>query len=384
MTESRPIYLAYRGFRLRSHWKNEDAYDAAWGRKSLLGATLMNNEPRESILSLALLFASVAILAPLASTQQCSYNLENLPFDSIYSRGSYQCTDYDKNTGTCATAKFSHDNIGGGIPDSNSYGDGSNVCPLNGGSVACAEVGNPNCGHELLATLGNKPEEGSKIQPSYERLQVSKPVDFNRDIYYRNKLEFSLDAGWLPINIPFPFDFMLGADYNTYPLKYTLVPIVASLRWQIGDIRGPSILRGNWDVEFTGGVIAIPRGPETRYFSYIMGMRRNFVPRNSRAAPYFDWRAGLGNIDAKGPLGVPYAQGQDFTFTLSMGSGVRYNFNPRYAISAGLNWMHISNANLSEGNGKPDWGIRNYGINVYGPIFGIDIQLRRHQRNSVQ
>jgi hypothetical protein len=38
---------------------------------------------------------------------------------------------------------------------------------------------------------------------SEERVPVSKPADFNRDIYYRNKLKFSLDGGWLPINIPF-------------------------------------------------------------------------------------------------------------------------------------------------------------------------------------
>jgi hypothetical protein len=112
-----------------------------------------------------------------------------------------------------------------------------------------------------------------------------------------------------------------------------------------------------------------------------MGMRRNFVPRNWKATPYFDWRLGLGNIDAKGPLGVPYAQGQDFTFTLNMGSGVRYNFSPRYAFTAGLNWMHVSNANLSEGPAG-HWGVRNYGINVYGPMLGIDVQLRRNRRPS--
>jgi hypothetical protein len=45
--------------------------------------------------------------------------------------------------------------------------------------------------------------------------------------------------------------------------------------------------------------------------------------------------------------------------------------------------MHISNLDLSQGNGKPDWGIRNYGINVYGPMVGIDMQLRRnHQRSE--
>jgi hypothetical protein len=232
------------------------------------------------------------------------------------------------------------------------------------------------------AMPGTKPGEDSDVQPSIERLPVSKPADFNREIYYRNKLEFSLDAGWHPINIPFPLDIFVGDAYNSYPLKYTLVPVFASLRWHMGNLWGPSILRGNFDLTFTGSVTAIPRGPETHYFSYIMGIRRNFVRRNSRIAPYFDVRLGVGKIDAKGPKGVLYAQGQDITFTINLGSGVRYNFNPRYAISAGLNFMHISNLDLSESNGKPNWGVRNYGINVYGPMVGIDIQLRRPHRHS--
>jgi Lipid A 3-O-deacylase (PagL) len=233
------------------------------------------------------------------------------------------------------------------------------------------------------APAGN-PGEGSNVLPSVERPPVSKPADFNRDIYYRNKLEFSLDGGWLPINVPFPLDVFVGDTYNTYPLKYTLVPIFASLRWHMGGVSGPLILRGNFDLTFAGSVTAIPRGPESRYFSYLMGIRRNFVPRNWRAAPYFDVRLGVGNIDAKGPQGVLYAQGQDLTFTVNMGSGVRYNFSPRYSLSAGLNFMHISNLDLSEGNGKPNWGVRNYGINVYGPMVGIDIQLRRHFRDGQQ
>jgi hypothetical protein len=113
-----------------------------------------------------------------------------------------------------------------------------------------------------------------------------------------------------------------------------------------------------------------------------MGIRRNFVPRRGKIAPYFDVRLGVGSIDAKGPKGVLYAQGQDITFTVNMGSGVRYNFNPRYSISAGMNFMHISNLDLSESNGKPNWGVRNYGINVYGPMVGIEVQLRRHRWHS--
>jgi hypothetical protein len=227
--------------------------------------------------------------------------------------------------------------------------------------------------HPALS-LGQDP----KTQPSDAILQKSKPADFNTSIYYKNKLEFSLETGWLPINIPFVFDCFLGDGYTETPLKYTLVPIIASLRWQTGNVKGPSVLRGNWDLTFSGSLTAIPRGPETRYAAYDMGIRRNFVRPNWRIVPYFEYRLGLGDIDAKGPEGVPYAQGQDFTFTMMMGSGVRYNFNSRSAISAGASWMHVSNLYLSQPR------FLDYGINVYGPMVGVDIRLGKPKQQSAQ
>ena len=211
-----------------------------------------------------------------------------------------------------------------------------------------------------------------KIPPKLKR------SDRNRSIYYKNKLEFSLDYGWLPINIPWPFDFLAGSGFNVTGLNYTLEPNIASLRWHMGDIGGPGILRGNWDMTFSGSFTAIPRGPETRYWSYDMGIRRNFVRPNWRVVPFFDLRLGLGDINAKGPKGARYAQGQDFTFTFNLGSGVRYNFNPRFAISGGINFMHISNLWLSEPK------FLNYGINVYGPMVGIDVRLGKPKRESAQ
>ncbi len=136
--------------------------------------------------------------------------------------------------------------------------------------------------------------QDSKSPPSDEILRKSKPADFNTSIYYKNKREFSLETGWLPINIPWPFDFLLGDKYDETPLKYTLVPTIASLRWQMDDVGGPSVLRGNWDLTLSGSLTAIPRGPETRYGAYDMGIRRNFVRPNWRIAPYFDLRLGLG------------------------------------------------------------------------------------------
>jgi Lipid A 3-O-deacylase (PagL) len=218
---------------------------------------------------------------------------------------------------------------------------------------------------------------GADSKPSSASIvQSQNPPPFDRSIYYRNRLEFAVDGGWLPINIPFVFDVFLGDAYNKTPLNYTLVPLVASLRWHIDDVEGPWIFRGNWDMTFSGSFTFIPRGPETHFISYDMGIRRNFVPHRGKIAPYFDGRLGLGEINAKAPLGVLFAQGQNFTFTVNMGSGVRYNFNPRYSASAGLSWMHISNLYLSEP------AFANYGINVYGPTFGIDIRLGKPRRDS--
>ncbi len=251
-------------------------------------------------------------------------------------------------------------------------------CPRSASDTGLLDAQEP-----LPESVGPKPQSAALSDSSRENLKAavvemsrtSKP-DLNRNIYYKNRLEFSLDGGWLPINIPFVFDVFLGDGYTKTPLNYTLVPIIASLRWQMDDVGGPWIFRGNWDLTASAAFTVIPRGPETRYFAWIMGIRRNFVPRHGRIAPYFDGRLGLGNIDAKEPLGVIWAQGQNFTFTMNMGSGVRYNFNPRYSISAGLNWMHISNLYLSQ----PQFA--NYGINVYGPMFGIDVRIGKPRHHA--
>jgi len=202
----------------------------------------------------------------------------------------------------------------------------------------------------------------------------SKPPDINQDIYYKNRHEVSFETGFLPINIPFAFDFLTSGAYNKTPLNYTLVPNIASFRWQLGKVGGPKLLRGNWDATFGGTYTAIPRGPESRYWASLLGFRRNFIQPDWRIVPYFDGRVGMGNIDAMGPKGVSFAQGQDLTFTFLIGSGVSYNFNARYGISAGLTYMHISNMYLSE----PKY--LNFGINVYGPMVGLNVRLGRRKR----
>jgi len=162
------------------------------------------------------------------------------------------------------------------------------------------------------------------------------------------------------------------------PLKYTLVPIVASLRWHVTNVGWRWIFRGNMDFTFSGSFTALPRGPETHYTSFDFGIRRNFVYRNWKAVPFFEQRGGAGIINAKEPLGVQWAQGQNLTFTYNLGVGVRYNLDSKYSFSAGMNYMHISNAYLSQP------AFYNYGINVYGPMFGLDIRLGKPHHSASQ
>ena len=226
--------------------------------------------------------------------------------------------------------------------------------------------------NQNLTTLNADPTATSSISPGNK----TRLPDFNRNIYYRNKLEFSLESGWLPNNIPFVFDFLVGSKYSTWPLHYTLVPNIASVRWQIDNIWGRSIFRGNTDMSFSGSYTAIPRGAETRYFAFDYGIRRNFIQPRWRIVPYVEGRGGIGNINAKEPRGIEYAQGQDMTFTLMVGSGARYSFNPRYGASAGMTYMHVSNFYLSE----PKY--EDFGINVYGAIVGVYMRLGKQKSRA--
>jgi hypothetical protein len=232
---------------------------------------------------------------------------------------------------------------------------------------------------ELLApqaSLENSDSErGSSVIRPVPKVRLP---DFNRDVYYKNKLEFSLETGWLPNNIPFVFDFLVGSKYTTWPLHYTLVPNIASVRWQLDNLWGWKFLRGNTDFSFSGSYTAIPRGAETRYFAFEYGIRRNFVPYRWRVIPYVEGRGGIGNINAKEPYGIEYAQGQDMTFTLMVGSGARYNFNPKYGVAAGMTYMHVSNFYLSE----PKY--EDFGINVYGAIVGVYMRLGKPKPALVQ
>jgi len=220
-----------------------------------------------------------------------------------------------------------------------------------------------------VAPPGLSVGQDSKNQQSNEILTESRPADFNREIYFKHKLEFSLDTGWLPNNIPFIFNPLMGEKWAQNPLDYKLVPLIFSLRWHWGDIAGASFIHGNTHLTFSGSYTVIPRGPEHLYAAFMFGVRRNFVQRNWRIVPYTEARGGVGYTDAKGPEGVLYARGQDLTFNFILGGGAVQrqssiqHFN-RYCLHACLQCLFIATESLRLWNKclRPDsWHHRRVG-----------------------
>jgi len=222
-------------------------------------------------------------------------------------------------------------------------------------SLACLVLSSPSFAEEPVARASEQP------------VLNWEPEDFNRKIYFKNKLEFAADMGYYFYNTKFIFDFIEGQNWDRpkeFP-DYNLIPIILSLRWHLDDLGGPWFLRGNTDVTFSGSYTFITDGPESYYAAFMTGARYNFVQPNWRIAPYIEGRVGAGFTDARGPRGVKYSQGQDFTFTFSMGGGLRYNVDPKFSVSAGITYMHISNLYLST-------EAYNYGVNVLGPTIGVN------------
>jgi hypothetical protein len=202
------------------------------------------------------------------------------------------------------------------------------------------------------------------------------PSELNSKVYYKNKLETSYDTGCLFLNTPLLLGPVLGYAFHRKPRlpHYIIVPNTVSLRWHLDGIRGRSFWRGNTDFTIGGSYQAIVHGPESYYAAVIGGLRYNFVQPEWKLAPYAELRGGFGWTDAAQPYQVAHneyanGQGQDFTFTVQLGTGVRYNFNSRYSVSTGIEYLHISNGYLSE----PKY--YNHAVNVAGPVIGVNVAL---------
>ena len=252
-------------------------------------------------------------------------------------------------------------------------------------SVAAFADGPPREPGLMQARTKPDPEPSENQVPEGGASSVA--PDYNREFYYKNKIELSVAVGVLPIDTPLlvgpVFGYSLHRPPKNWVAYYTLVPTIVLVRWQLYDPKGPSFLRGATELTFGGTYTAITEGPESVFAGPLIGARYNFIQPNWRLVPYADLRFGLGYTDAAGPHEVAdhlpdIGQGQDFTFTFMMGAGLRYSFTPRYSAAVSFMAMHISNMYLSEPK------CYNHGVNVVGPMVEFNMGLNHlfHQSKS--
>lgn len=132
---------------------------------------------------------------------------------------------------------------------------------------------------------------------------------------------------------------------------YTLVPasITASLKLDDpSDDEGWR--RGYTEFAFRPYGMAVTHGPESRMVGFDFGPRYNFVQPGWRLVPFIGAMVGFGFADTRdypNPA-VPYGLGQDFCFEFTINLGVRYDVNDTWYVRFMAEYVHFSNAGLSE------------------------------------
>ncbi len=149
--------------------------------------------------------------------------------------------------------------------------------------------------------------------------------------------------------------------FSTQMLSLAFEPL-RPLRMGTGQLRSQLLSTFIWTAIFGGS--------ESYYLGWGPQLRFILSPSaDSRWSFYFGGGAGLGVADADEANKTDRGLGQDFTFIILAGAGVRYSINDRWSVSLGGLWHHLSNADLSE----PDK--RNTGLDALGPVLGASYRF---------
>jgi opacity protein-like surface antigen len=167
------------------------------------------------------------------------------------------------------------------------------------------------------------------------------------EFFHKGSFETSLGGGALFS----PF----AAIRNRPTLNYTLSEF--QLGYMMTDVAGHGIWRGNWEVANAAFGGKVFEGIGDFMAGATIWLRYNFVPCQSRFAPFVQAGAGGTYTDIN-----PRLVGQDFNFNLDLGAGVRYLLSPHWSVNLEYRYQHISNANMAD---------RNLGVNAHGPMLAV-------------
>jgi lipid A 3-O-deacylase len=146
------------------------------------------------------------------------------------------------------------------------------------------------------------------------------------------------------------------------PRNYHLAPQIVSLGWVPSFSWSVAQCEIRSEIQLCAIAEPILHGPENHYFGGALRSRWILGSADSPWQFYLDGGVGAGAIDSTDD---PLGQGQDFTFIILFGSGVRYAMNERLSIGVGILYQHLSNGGLSE----PEK--RNTALDSFGPQLGI-------------
>lgn len=155
--------------------------------------------------------------------------------------------------------------------------------------------------------------------------------------------------------------------YNT-----TLVPVQLAGVLKIDDVSNDQllggVLRGNTEFLFRGDFYQTVWGRENHLAGLSVGPRYNFVQPGWKFVPFVEGTVGVLFADSNPTTradGTGLGLGQDFNFTFGVAVGFRYDFTENWYARLACDYMHVSNAGMSE----PEH--QNEAIDALGPKVSV-------------
>jgi opacity protein-like surface antigen len=167
--------------------------------------------------------------------------------------------------------------------------------------------------------------------------------------------------------VSFEESWLKEYDGNKNPYSYLSSMLSLDCEpWKPFVVLGQPI-RWQWRSTFVAD--AIMGGPETVYLGWAPQVRWMATIGRSPFSLYAGGGAGPGWANAKTANVNDGGLGQPFTFIILASWGVRYEIDRHWSTWLGMQYQHLSNAGMSDGD-KPNTGLDSLGVMV-GAGFGF-------------
>lgn len=154
--------------------------------------------------------------------------------------------------------------------------------------------------------------------------------------------------------------------------NYSMVPIQLAGVLKIDDVSldnvAGGVFRGNTEFLFRADFYQVTFGQENRLAGVSVGPRYNFVQPGWKLVPFVEGTVGVLFADSNSETYGDNQQrglGQDFNFTFGVAAGVRYDITDDWYVRLACDYMHVSNAGLSEPEHE------NKAIDALGPKLSV-------------